>query len=72
MDDFEKCTNTIFDGDFWHISCKLGLWGVEGKDQDEMQDEALRYFRKYKADGEYYTIIGGESPFEKLKKEILE
>ena len=72
MDDFKKCTNTIFDGDFWDISCKLNLWSVEGKDKNKVQDEALHYFRKYKTDGEYYQIIGGKNPYEKLKKEILE
>lgn len=65
---FKKCTNTIFDGDFWDIECKLGLWGVTGADRDEVQDEALHYFLQYKSDGEYYEIIGGESPIEIFKR----
>lgn len=68
MEDFKKCTNTVFDGDMWDIECKLGLWGVTGEDKDEVEDEALYYFRQYKEDGEYYEILGGESPDDKLIK----
>ena len=70
MEDFKKCTNTVFDGDMWDIGCKLGLWGVTGEDKDQVQDEALHYFRQYKEDGEYYKILGGESPAEKLARAI--
>lgn len=70
MEDFEECTNTVFDGDMWDIECKLGLWGVSGKDKVQVKDEALHYFWQYKEDGEYYRIIGGESPAEKLIKAI--
>ena len=65
---FSRCTSTVFDGELWDISCKLGLWSVTGKDKDEVQDEALQYFTQYKEDGEYYRIIGGESPVDKLTK----
>jgi hypothetical protein len=65
---FSRCTNTLFDGDLWDISCKLGLWGVSGEDKDRAQDEALHYFKQYRDDGEYYGIIGGESPIDKLTK----
>jgi len=70
MEDFKKCTNTVFDGDMWDIECKLGLWGVIGEDKDKVEGEALHYFRQYKEDGEYYKILGGESPAEKLAKAI--
>jgi hypothetical protein len=39
------------------IECKLGLWGVQGEDKDEVQDEALHYFLQYKSDGEYQNIL---------------
>jgi len=71
MTDFSRCTNTLFDGDLWEISCKLGLWGVAGQYKDEVQDEALHYFRQYKEDGEYYSIIGGESSIDKLIKGLI-
>ena len=72
MTDFEKCTNTVFDGDLWDISCILGLWCVSGACKDEVQDEALHYFRQYKDDGEYHEIIGGDSVIQKLKSNITQ
>ena len=67
-EDFEKCTNCLFDGDLWDIECNLGLWSVQGCNQEEVQDEALHYFRQYKSDGEYYKILGGDSPTKVLNK----
>ena len=57
-DDFKICTSTLFDGDNWDISCKLGLWGVACDTLEEAQDEALYYFRQYKSDGEYVDLLG--------------
>ncbi len=70
MEDFKRCTASLFDGDQLDISCKLGLWSVCGEDKDAVQDEALHYFRQYKSDGEYSSILGGESVTEKLIKKI--
>jgi hypothetical protein len=64
MTDFEKCTNTVFDGDLWDISCSLGLWSVSGACKDEVQDEALHYFRRDRDDGEYSDIIGDPTVLE--------
>ena len=66
-DDFKKCTHTIFDGDVWDISCKLGLWGAQCENKAAAQDEAIYYFNQYKEDGEYRSIIGGKSAIELLK-----
>ena len=66
MDEFKECTLSLFDGDLWDISCKLGLWSVSGEDKDAVQDEALHYFKQYRDDGEYSSIIGGHSVIEKL------
>ena len=43
------------------IECRYGLWSVEGKDHNAVFSEALAYFRQYKEDGEYSSIIGGPS-----------
>tara|TARA_B110000093_G_scaffold136838_1_gene146646 strand:+ start:309 stop:539 length:231 start_codon:yes stop_codon:yes gene_type:complete len=66
LEEFGLCTQTLFDGDSWDISCKLGLWSVSCGDKDQAQDEALHYFRQYKSDGEYSSIIGGKSAGELL------
>ena len=65
--DFKKCTNTIFDGDVWDISCKLGLWDVQCESKLDAQIEAVYYFNQYKEGGEYSSIIGGKSVIELLK-----
>jgi hypothetical protein len=65
---FSKCTRFSSDGDVLTASCKLGLWSASGEDYDLVVDEALHYFKQYKEDGEYYNIIGGESPIDKLTK----
>ena len=63
-DDFYKCTHTVFDGDVWDISCKLGLWDVQCECKADAQGEAAYYFAQYKEDGEYSSIIGGKSVIE--------
>lgn len=68
MEDFKKCTKTVFDGDEWDISCRLGLWGVTDSCKHIAQDEALYYFRQYKNDGEYSSIIGGKTVVETLNE----
>lgn len=70
IEDFKKCTNTVFDGDEWDISCIIGLWGVSGGCKDMVQDEALHYFRQYRDDGEYYNVLGGKSPTEILCEKL--
>jgi hypothetical protein len=67
--DFSRCTHTGFgfDGELV-VSCKLGLWSVSGKDRLVVMGHASYYFKQYKEDGEYYNIIGGESPINKLTK----
>jgi PHD/YefM family antitoxin component YafN of YafNO toxin-antitoxin module len=69
MKDFDKCTvkvkrqcgRTI-------IKCKLGLWGVAAASEEEAVRDALHYFEQHKADGEYSSIIGGESALDKTKE----
>jgi hypothetical protein len=65
---FSKCTRFSSDGDVLTVSCKLGLWSASGEDYCLVVDEALHYFKQYRDDGEYYNIIGGESPINKLTK----
>ena len=50
----------------WSINCKMGLWGVESDNKDTAMCEALHYWQQYKSDGEYSSIIGGQSVIEKL------
>lgn len=37
----------------WHFDCPIGLWGVSGKDKQQVSLEAQSYFYQYLADGEY-------------------
>ena len=59
-EDFRKCTTrkTLKDGRTI-ISCKFGLWSVDAWHEINAVTEALHYFRQYKDDGEYSSIIGG-------------
>ena len=52
----------------FEIKCVLGFWGVECASYDAALMEAFYYWQQYKADGEYYKIIGGDSPTEVLLK----
>ena len=57
----KKCKNGLTE-----IECKLGLWGVGAYHEINAVAEALHYFRQYKADGEYSSIIGGKDAVETL------
>lgn len=53
-----RCANTRKRKDGTRqISCKFGLWSVEGPDDMRLLNEAARYFFQYKADGEYDHIF---------------
>jgi len=65
--DFCECTTSARDGFRVSISCKLGLWSVEGSDPIAVINEAAHYFSQYKSDGEYHEIIGGPTPMEVLQ-----
>lgn len=67
--DFEKCTEITIRKTGYEINCKLGLWSVQGKDIKKVRQEAESYFYKYKAGGEYSSILGGPSVIDVLKKE---
>lgn len=67
MNDFDMCVDIARSNGRFNIYCKLGLWSVSSESLDVAQREALNYFRQYKADGEYYRILGGKSPAELLK-----
>ena len=69
MNDMEKCTIYQRRGDKCTISCKLGLWSVEGEYGLELINEATRYFEQYKADGEYSEILGGRSSIDALTEQ---
>lgn len=68
MKGFAKCTTSELKDGMFHIDCKLGLWSVSADTLDEAYREAQHYFNQYKQDGEYSSIIGGESVVEKLSK----
>jgi hypothetical protein len=56
--DLEKCATYKRRGDRCEISCKLGLWSVEGPFGLQIINEAEHYFQQYKADGEYDGLLG--------------
>lgn len=64
MEDFARCVIIKNMPDGYKISCKLGLWSVEAPTRNRAESEARHYFRQYRDDGEYYSIIGGTSPVE--------
>lgn len=69
LEDFSKCVNeTEIDGRVC-IECKLGLWSVESKNSDRVYLDAFHYWSQYNDDGEYYEILGGKSPAQKLLDE---
>lgn len=70
MCDFERCVKRKALGYTYKIECILGLWGVEGGSKSLVESEAFHYWQQYNEDGEYYKILGGESPVEKLAKAV--
>ena len=68
LDDFNKCVNETTEGGRVSLECKLGLWSVSCTDSDRVYLDAYHYWRQYAADGEYSSIIGGESVTQKLMK----
>ena len=68
MDDFEKCVKRKALNYTYRIDCILGLWGVESDSKTLVESEAFHYWQQYANDGEYSSIIGGESVIEKLRK----
>ena len=67
LERFNKCTvKKKLKGGCTKIDCKLGLWGVDGYEPINVMYEAMNYFRQYESDGEYSSIIGGESAMDKL------
>lgn len=55
---FSTCTRQkrYKDGSL-RFECVLGLWSVDGRDDDFVYREAMRYFWQYHADGEYDSMI---------------
>lgn len=66
IEEMEACTTYRRRGDKVTISCRLGLWSVEGEYGLLIMNEATRYFRQYKEDGEYASIIGGPTVADRL------
>lgn len=66
--DIEKCTTYRRSGDVCTITCKLGLWSVSGRYSLALMNEADYYFKQYLEDGEYSSILGGDSVTNKLMK----
>jgi hypothetical protein len=62
MNDFEKCVKRKALDYTYKIDCALGLWGVEGDSKTLVESEAFHYWQQYNKDGEYYKILGGQSP----------
>tara|TARA_R100001129_G_scaffold152439_1_gene114878 strand:- start:511 stop:762 length:252 start_codon:yes stop_codon:yes gene_type:complete len=71
---FVKCVDIrkdyLVEGNIF-IVCKLGLWGVSGKEYvgSPVFIEAFNYFKQYYEDGEYDEFLGmTDRRIEKLKK----
>ena len=72
MNDFEKCIKRSSRNGRHKIDCVLGLWGVEAPTKNRAENEALGYWVRYVRDGEYYKIIGGESPTDIFRRYVKE
>ena len=64
--DFESCVIRKESKNLLSIDCKLGLWGVSGRNKGQVESEATHCWLQYKSDGEYSSIIGGKSAFDIL------
>jgi len=56
---FKKCIKIRRGGK--QITCKLGLWSVEGGSKDLCLDAAFRYWFLYYTDGEYSELLTSPS-----------
>ena len=70
MKEFNACTLYTRRGDRCTIACKLGLWRVDGEYGLPLINEALHYWRQYKSDGEYSSIIGGPTLAEVVVEDL--
>ena len=70
MTEMEMCTTYKRRGNTCTISCKLGLWSVEGRYGLDLINEAEHYFQQYKSDGSYHELIGGDDPVTVLMRSI--
>jgi len=64
--EFHKCTTKTQNVNSVTIDCNMGLWSVTAPDELEAVANSLHYFRQYKEDGEYSSIIGGKTVAETL------
>ena len=70
LDKFSMCVDSTEKDGRISIKCKLGLWSVDAGDSDRVYIDAFHYWRQYKADGEYHSLIGGDDPKTALMKSI--
>jgi hypothetical protein len=65
-DVFERCVERAVDKDgVLKLRCKKGFWCVSGKNHQQVEVEAVHYWRQYEQDGEYEDILraaGDQSP----------
>lgn len=55
---FHQCREIeVLSDDTVVIRCKLGLWRVEGKSIQEVEQNAFHYWQQYYADGEYNLLL---------------
>ena len=66
MNQFDDCVNFKVDLNYVEVSCKLGLWSVQGVNVSTLTKEALHYWQQYKDDGEYSSIIVGKNVYDTL------
>ena len=66
----EDCIEIKQSGNVIEASCVLGLWSVSGTDRDKVLSQARHCFELFRQDGEYYKIIGGDSPLDTMFVEM--
>lgn len=66
LSDFVECVDESTKDGRATLKCKLGLWSVSAADSNSVYLEAFHYWQQYNDDGEYSSILGGESVNDKL------
>lgn len=57
LEEFKKCTLEVKTSHGMEITCKKKLWHVHGTNGLRVMQDAMDYFREYKAKGTYKDIL---------------
>ncbi|WP_130537684.1 hypothetical protein [Thiomicrorhabdus indica] len=58
MRELEMCSDYIAEEKGFTLRCKLGLWSVYGTETIQVINDAMAFFEKHKAAGDYQDFLG--------------